>query len=629
MTSRPGRITRIGSVTKAFLEIAYPLFAAYAVITSELPPLRQLAIFLSATLVLVFLKRPVFPNTPLKGKPWTSVLDGVLIALSILAGAYIYIEYPDLVYRVGVPTRMDVLLGIIATLLVLEGTRRASGWALVLIAIGSLVYTYFGAGFGIGRMTTFLYTTDQGIYGVALDVMMRYVVVFILFGAVMETVGGIDFFMKLSQIIAGRWKSGPALTAVISSAFMGTLSGSAVANVATTGSFTIPLMKRLGYQPHVAGSIETAASTGGQIMPPVMGAAAFLMAEFLGIPYLGICKAAALPAVLYFFAVAMGVYFYSEKLNVKKIDPASLPRPNEVLGEGYFLLPLATLIFFLVSGSTPVLAAFYATLTALLISFCRRKTWLTPGRVFTICNRSTYNIVDISIASACAGIIIGSLGSTGLSLKFSGMIVELSGGYLIVCLLLTMVSAIFLGMGLPTTIVYIILAVLVAPALSTMGVLPLAAHMFVFFFGIMSMVTPPVAFAAYAASAIAGSNFTDTGWNAFKLVLPSFIIAYVFVYNNSLLFVGSYLSIGWRFLVSVLGVVGMVAAIQGWLLIKTNILERLLFLIGGLLLILPGFATDLAGFGCLGLAIVLQAIRKERASLDSRPVSRSKYGASV
>ncbi|OGP62368.1 MAG: hypothetical protein A2170_16095 [Deltaproteobacteria bacterium RBG_13_53_10] len=629
MTSRPGRITRIGSVTKAFLEIAYPLFAAYAVITSELPPLRQLAVFLSATLVLLFLKRPVFPNTPLKGKPWTSVLDGVLIALSILAGAYIYIEYPDLVYRVGVPTRMDVLLGIIATLLVLEGTRRASGWALVLIAIGSLVYTYVGAGFGIGRMITFLYTTDQGIYGVALDVMMRYVVVFILFGAVMETVGGIEFFMKLSQIIAGRWKSGPALIAVISSAFMGTISGSAVANVATTGSFTIPLMKRLGYQPHVAGSIETAASTGGQIMPPVMGAAAFLMAEFLGIPYLDICKAATLPAVLYFFAVAAGVYFYSEKLNVKKIDPASLPGLKEVLGEGYFLFPLATLIFFMVSGSTPVLAAFYATLTALLISFCKRKTWLTGGRAFTICNRSTYNIVDISIASACAGIIIGSLGSTGLSLKFSGMIVELSGGYLIVCLLLTMVSAIFLGMGLPTTIVYIILAVLVAPALSTMGVLPLAAHMFVFFFGIMSMVTPPVAFAAYAASAIAGSNFTDTGWNAFKLVLPSFIIAYVFVYNNSLLFVGSYLSIGWRFLVSVLGVVGMVAAIQGWLLIKTNILERPLFLIGGLLLILPGFATDLAGFGCLGLAIVLQAVRKERASLDSRPVSRSKYGASV
>lgn len=603
--SRPGITTRIGSMTKAFLEVLYPIFSAYAVITSALPPLRQLSIFLSMTLVLVFLKYPTFKGSS-RAKPFSLVLDGFLIILSIIIGAYIYFEYSELVYRVGAPTKWDVLLGITATLLVLEGTRRASGWALVVIAICSLLYTYFGAGFSINRMITFLYTTDQGIFGVALNIMMRYLVVFIIFGAVLEAVGGIEFFMHFAQVMAGRWRSGPAQIAVISSALMGTISGSAVANVVTTGSFTIPLMKKLGYEPHVAGAIETAASTGGQIMPPVMGAGAFLMAEFLGTSYFNVAKAAALPAILYFFAVGMGVYFYAEKMNVQKIDQSSLPKLNDVFKEGYYLIPVVCLIYFLCSGFTPVLSAFYATLTALLISFIKKKTWLNCKKIYVICKNSTYSIVDISVACACVGIVIGGLGTTGLSLKFSSVIVDLSGGYLTICLLLAMVAAIFLGMGLPTTAVYIILAVLVAPALSTMGVLPLAAHMFVFFFGIMSMVTPPVAFAAYAASAIAGSEFTKTGWTAFKLVLPSFIIAYVFIYDNSLLFMGSYSSIAWRFFVSAVGVTGMTASIQGWLFKKTNIFERILCLLGGLLLILPGLLTDILGFVSLGLAVLLQ-----------------------
>lgn len=613
----PGLPTRIGYAIKSFLEVVYPIFAAYAVITSSLPPLRQLSIFLSMTLILVFLKFPAFPKSSQKIKPVSFIIDGFLIFLSILIGAYIYIEYSELVYRVGAPTGMDIFSGIIATLLVLEGTRRTGGRTLLIIGICTLLYAYLGAGFSIGRMITYLYTTTEGLYGVALNVMMRYIVVFIIFGAVMEAAGGIDFFMKFAQIIAGRWRSGPAQIAVIGSGFMGMISGSAVANVVTVGSFTIPLMKKMGYKPVFAGAVETAASTGGQIMPPVMGAGAFLMAEFLGIPYLHVALAAALPAILYYFAVGTGVYFYAEKLNVKRMDSASLPKFKDFLKVSYYLIPLLCIIYFLVAGYTPVIAAFYAILLSLLISFFKKGTRLNRQKIFGICKTSTYNIADISVIASWAGILIGSFGSTGLSLKFSSMIVALSGGYLIVCLLLTMVAAIFLGMGMPTTVVYIILAVLVAPALTTMGVIPLAAHMFVFFFGIMSMVTPPVAFAAYAASGIAGSDFSKTGWTGFKLVIPSFIIAYVFIYDNSLLFKGSYLAIAWRFLVSAIGVAGMTASIQGWLFKKANYFERILCFFGGILLILPGFITDLSGLVILGLAVFLQVLRKETAPLFS------------
>jgi len=602
---------KIGYIIKSFLEVVYPIFSAYTVITSSLPPLRQLSLFLSMTLVLVFMKYPTLPKSSSKAKPFSLVMDGFLIFLSILIGAYIYFEYAELVYRVGAATKIDVLLGIVATLVVLEATRRAGGRTLVIIGICTLLYAYFGAEFSISRMITFLYTTDQGIFGVSLNVMMRYIVVFIIFGAVMEAAGGIDFFTKFAQIIAGRWRSGPAQIAVIGSGFMGMISGSAVANVVTVGSFTIPLMKRLGYEPVVAGAVETAASTGGQIMPPVMGAGAFLMAEFLGIPYLHVALAAALPAILYYFAVGTGVYFYAEKLNLKRIDQASLPKLKHVFNESYYLIPLVCITYFLIAGYTPVIAAFYAILLSLLISFFKKTTRLNFKKVFGICKTSTYNIAEISVVASWAGILIGTLGSTGLSLKFSSMIVALSGGYLIVCLLLTMVAAIFFGMGMPTTAVYIILAVLVAPALTTMGVIPLAAHMFVFFFGIMSMVTPPVAFAAYAASGIAGSDFTKTGWTAFKLVIPSFIIAYVFIYDNSLLFMGSYSSIAWRFFVSAMGVAGMTASIQGWIFKKTNIFERILCFVGGVLLIIPGLVTDLLGLAILGFAVFMQGLRKE------------------
>lgn len=612
MTNNYLRTTaKIGYIIKSFLEVVYPIFSAYTVITSSLPPLRQLSLFLSMTLVLVFMKYPTLPKSSSKAKPFSLVMDGFLIFLSILIGAYIYFEYAELVYRVGAATKIDVLLGIVATLVVLEATRRAGGRTLVIIGICTLLYAYFGAEFSISRMITFLYTTDQGIFGVSLNVMMRYIVVFIIFGAVMEAAGGIDFFTKFAQIIAGRWRSGPAQIAVIGSGFMGMISGSAVANVVTVGSFTIPLMKRLGYEPVVAGAVETAASTGGQIMPPVMGAGAFLMAEFLGIPYLHVALAAALPAILYYFAVGTGVYFYAEKLNLKRIDQASLPKLKHVFNESYYLIPLVCITYFLIAGYTPVIAAFYAILLSLLISFFKKTTRLNFKKVFGICKTSTYNIAEISVVASWAGILIGTLGSTGLSLKFSSMIVALSGGYLIVCLLLTMVAAIFFGMGMPTTAVYIILAVLVAPALTTMGVIPLAAHMFVFFFGIMSMVTPPVAFAAYAASGIAGSDFTKTGWTAFKLVIPSFIIAYVFIYDNSLLFMGSYSSIAWRFFVSAMGVAGMTASIQGWIFKKTNIFERILCFVGGVLLIIPGLVTDLLGLAILGFAVFMQGLRKE------------------
>jgi len=600
------------NLVKSSIELVYPIFAVYTVLTTWLAPMRQLAIFLAATLVLIFLKYPAGAKRSLKLKAALSAVDGLLILLSIFSGAYIYIAYPELVNRVGIPTRMDIVLGIVSTLIVLEATRRSAGWALVVIAVCALFYTYFVAEFSINRMITFLYTTNEGIFGIALSVMVQYVVIFILLGSVMNAIGGIDFFLKFSQSIAGRWRSGPAQVAVISSGFMGTISGSAVANVATTGSFTIPLMKKLGYEPHTAGAIESAASTGGQIMPPIMGAAAFLMAEFLGIRYLDVVKAALIPAILFFVSIGMGVYFYAEKRNLQKIDLADLPRIRDVLKEGYYLIPLLCLIYFLISGYSATRSAFYAILTAVAISFFKRKTLLDHKKLFEICQKASNNIIDISVACACAGIVIATLESTGLGLKFSGLILDLSGSSLILCLFLTMIAAIIFGVGLPTTITYIILAVLIAPALLDMGALPLAAHLFVFFFGMMCMVTPPVAFACYVGSAIAGSNFSRTGLAAFKLVFPSFIIAYAFIYDDSLLFQGSYFSIAWSFLVAAIGVLGMSSAIQGWFLTKTGIVDRAAFFCGGVLLIFKGTITDLLGFALIASAFCLQSLKKNR-----------------
>jgi len=595
---------------QSFLETVYPVYVIYTVLSSCLPPMRQLATILSITLVLAFLKFPTLPKGPPQIKPIGSMVDGILVLLSILVGAYLYVEYPELVYRVGIPTRMDVILGVIATLLVLEITRRSSGWPLVIIAICALIYTYFWAGFSINRIITLLYTTDEGILGIAFSVMVNYIVIFIMFGAIMEAIGGLGFFMKFSQVLAGRWRSGPAQLAVISSACMGTLSGSAVANVATTGSLTIPLMKRLGYEPHKAAAIESAASTGGQIMPPIMGAAAFLIAEFLGIPYLRVVKAALMPAILFFLSVGMGVYFYAEKLNLQKLSQDNLPKTKDILKEGYYLLPLICLIYFLISGITPMRAAFYAVLTAICISFFKRETWLNPKKAYVVCQKSSNNMIVISVGCACAGIIIGVVQSTGLGLKFSSMIVSAGGGSLIICLFLTMLAAIIFGMGLPSTITYILLAVLAAPALVDMGTLPLAAHLYVFFFGMMSMVTPPVAFACYAACALADSDFSKTAIEAFKLVFPSFIIAYVFIYNNSLLLEGNYLFAAWTFLLSSAGVIGVAAAIQGWFLQKNNLWETLLFFVGGLFLIIPGLLFDLIGFSFIGAGILMQVLAK-------------------
>ena len=525
------------SVLGKWVAILFSVFVIYSMATLRIQELKQLSIFLGFAMALAFIRYPLHPKKP-DSKPFI-VIDLILAALSFSLGIYIWIDYWEFIFRVGIPTRLDILFSILAVILVFEATRRAVGWPLLIIALVFLLYTFFGQllpaplshkPYGIERITTTFFMTQNGIFGIPLKVMTRFIFLFVAFGAFFGICGGTQFFIDIASSLFGKLKGGPAKISVAVSGMMGTISGSAVANTVTTGTFTIPLMKRIGFEPHVAGAVEATASSGGAFMPPVMGAAAFVMSEFLGIPYISICKAALIPAILYFLAIFSIVHFYSLKIGIQGLPQSEIPAIGKVVYEKWlFIVPLAILILTLIAGYSPRIAVLYSLFATVVVTLFKKETRFTPTTFLQALADSAYNSVMITCACATAGIVIGIVLLTGMGTKITALIIDVSAGSLLIALPMIMLASLLFGMGLPTVVCYVLLATTVAPSLVNLGVPPLAAHLFIFYFGMLSMVTPPVSFAAYAGAAIARAEPMRTGWAAWTFARAGFLLPDMFV----------------------------------------------------------------------------------------------------
>lgn len=589
--------------TATVVAVVFMVFHLYTAYFGVFESYFQRSLDVSFILLLVFLTQPLSKRAP-DNRLFLGV-DLLCLALVVVIGYYSAANSDDILIRAGAATNLDLWLGGAVLVLVLEATRRAVGWAMVILTLFFFLYSMFGryfptaiahGGYSVEEIITLNFMATDGLYGLILGVFSTFIIIFVIFSSFLQETGAVNFFINLSNAIAGHFSGGPAKVAVVSSGFIGSLSGSSAANVVTTGSFTIPMMKRMGYRGEMAGGVEAAASTGGQIMPPIMGASAFVIAAILGVPYLEVMKAAIIPALLYFFSVGMVVHFLCLRLGLKGLPKSELPRVGAVLKEGWFLfLPVAAIVFFLVRGYTALMAGFWAILVVLVVTAFRRESRITPRKFLHALDRAGRGVVSVGVTGAAAGILVSFIVISGLGLRLNDLIQLLSGGNLLAALFFTMIASLILGMGMPTVGAYIIVATLGAPALEEMGVSPMATHMFVFFFAIVCNVTPPVALAAYAAAPIAGSDPWKTGWLAFRYSLAGFLIPYFFVYNNSLLLAGSAGGIFWSVLTAVLGVVSLAAFTAGFYVRPATLVQRGLLLLGALALLNGSLWTDGVG----------------------------------
>ncbi|MCF0247419.1 MAG: TRAP transporter permease [Synergistes sp.] len=587
---------------------------------------KQGAVHLAFTLALVFLLYPATSKqSKTKGIPF---YDFILAAIGVASAMYLVVFFDELVTRSGLPTQTDLIMGFLLIVTLLEATRRISNPVLPCLAVLALLYCYFGRsmpdimahrGFTVPRIINHMYLGTEGIFGTPLEVSSTFVFMFILFGAVLEKTGLGKFIIDLSMALAGWSTGGPAKVAIVSSGLMGTVSGSSVANVCTTGMFTIPLMKSVGYEPHFAGAVEAVASTGGQIMPPVMGAGAFIMAQFLGVPYIEVAIAAIVPALLYYFAVMVQVHFEACRLGLKGIPWSKLPPLWPLLkSKGFLLIPLIAIIYFLLAGYTPLKAAFNGIIVSFVLSWLNKETRLTPKRLYEAFESGARGAIGVACACATVGMVVGMGTLTGLALRIAGAIVSAAGGSKVLTLVFTMIASIVLGTGLPTTANFIVTSTMAAPALFQLGVPSIAAYMFVFYFGIAADLTPPVALAAYAGSGIAGSDPMKTGVTAFKLALAGFIVPYVYVYNPMLLFVDVVpLEMCQAIISALVGVfllamfsIGFFQAPMAWYM-------RILAFVGAIGLLIPGTMTDLGGLALLAVIYFIQSMKKKRIEVSS------------
>lgn len=604
------------------LAISMSFFHLYTAQFGLLTAMKQRGVHLLFGFLLVFLRHSFRKNGSTRSSA-SLILDWTLISLSVIAILNLTLGFEEFMMRGGEPTERDIWLGIILVILVLEATRKTLGLALPLIAVVFILYAFFGKyipgvwghrGIDLSSFASYQYLTTEGIFGVPLGVSASFIFIFILFGAFLVRSGMGEFFIGLANAIAGHLRGGPAIVAVLSSAVFGTISGSAVANVVGTGSFTIPLMKRIGYRPAFAGAVEAVASTGGQIMPPIMGAAAFIMADMLGISYLSVCIAAVIPAILYYWSLLWMVHLEALKLGLSGIPKEELPRLKPILkSRGFLLLPAIILVILLVLGYSPMKAGFWSIISVILISFLKKETRMNLPAFLQALEKGALGSLEVVMACACAGIVIGIITQTGLGLKFSGMIIDASGGILLVTLIFTMAVSLILGMGLTTSAAYILTVILGAPALVKLGVLPLAAHMFVFYYACLSTITPPVALAAYAGAGIAQANPFRVGFEAMRLAAVAYFVPFLFIFAPVLLFQGAPLEILTAFFTAVIGCMALGGGLQGFFLIPTYFFERVLLITSGVLLIKPGWITDGLGIGFLLLIFVVQWFRKARS----------------
>ena len=604
--------------------VSWSIFQVYTAAFGLFPAQLQRSIHLAYAFVLTYLLFPARSGDGTNRLRWYNWALGIFAGY---IGLYMAINYMRIMEAGGDYSRMDYIAAGFGILLTLEAARRVVGLPIVCLSVFFLIYSYFGPyfpgfmahrGYSLERIASHMYLTTEGILGIPLGVAATFIYLFILFGSFREKSGLGQLFIDISNAVAGWASGGPAKMAVVTSALEGTVSGSSVANTVESGSLTIPMMKRLGYRPEFAAAVEASSSTGGQIMPPIMGAAAFIMAEFLNVPYLTIAKAAAIPACLYFFGVFMEVHFEAKRCNLRGLSRDELPKFGHVMRErGHLFVPLFAIIIFLSIGFTPLYAALMGLVTCIIAGALKKATRMSAREIADGFELGARNAIGVGLACASAGIIIGAITLTGLGLKLGNGLVELAGGNLLLTLIFTMITSLILGMGVPTTANYIITSTIAAPALIQLGVHPLAAHMFVFYFGIVADITPPVALAAYAGAGIAKSDPFKTGVTSTKLAIGAFLTPYIFVYSTSMLWIGTtWYGMIQTLITSCTGMTAIGAAMIGFFVAPMNWLERILFIVGGLLLVDPGTVTDIMGLVLLAGCVANQ-YRKKRAGVVS------------
>ncbi|WP_430288489.1 TRAP transporter permease [Sporosarcina gallistercoris] len=613
--------------------LAFSIFQLYTSIGKPFTAYIQRSIHLGFALSLIFL---LFPARKKPGVKRNKVpfYDVILSILSIGVGLYWPLNMNELILRVGRVSEVDLIVGVLAVLLTMEAARRAVGLPITIISGVFLVYAFFGPYFpgflahrgqDIESLVQLMFFTTDGILGTPISVSATFIFVFLLFGAFLVKTGVGNYFNDLAVVLAGRLTGGPAKVAIFSSALQGTISGSSVANVVGSGSYTIPMMKKLGYRKEFAGGVEAAASTGGQIMPPIMGAAAFLMVEFIGgVTYWEIAKAATIPALLYFTGIWIMTHFEAKRVGLEGMKPEEIPNRKETLKKIYLLLPIIGIIVFLLLGIPTMKAALLGIVLTLVVSSFNKETRLSIKDIIQALVDGARTALAVAAATACAGIIVGVVVKTGLGLSLANGLVSAAGGNILLTLIFTMFAAIVLGMGSPTTANYVITSTIAAPAIITLlmletpdatvpVVVAISAHLFVFYFGIIADITPPVALAAFAASGISGGDPIKTGVTSAKLAIAAFIIPYMFVFNPAMLMIdASVWEIIWVTATAIVGMIAIGAGLIGFWYRKINWIERIITVATGMMLIYPETKTDFIGLGLFVVLFAIQLITKDK-----------------
>jgi len=576
-------------------------------------------------LALVFLMFPGFVRREGTKVSW---LEWMFIAASIVTIAYIWINHDYLLQRfvfVDDPTRIELVLGTVFVLIVLEATRRVIGWALPATALVFLIYGVFIAKSRPEQIIEIMYLTTEGIFGSTLGVSAAYVIMFVLFGSFMERTGIGQLFMDFALSLTGHSAGGPGKVAVVSSSLFGTVSGSAVANVLVDGPITIPLMKRTGFRPPFAAAVESVASTGGQIMPPIMGAAAFVMAEFLAVSYFQVTLWAAIPALLYYVAVFFAVHFEAKRVGLLGLPRSEIPRFREVMRvRGHLFIPILVVLFGLILGYSAPLCALAGTLSCVPVALMRKTTrqGITWRTIWDALEDGAKNAIAVALACACAGIVIGVITLTGAAINFTSVVVGLSKELLVLALVLTMLAGIVLGMGMPTTPAYIVMVSLLVPAIIKLGAIPPAAHMFAFYFAILSAITPPVALAVYAAAGLAKANLWESGWTAMRVGAAGFIVPFMFIFEPSLLMIGDWFTILTSAVTAIIGVICLAGGLHGYFWREVRLWERVFLIGAAVMLIKPGLITDAVGLGLLCLVLLNQIVLNPAKAIVAKPPAK-------
>ena len=611
------------------LAICFVAFHLYTAAFGTMPGIAQKSIHLGFLLVIFYINAMVDSE-----KRWEQIFLGIMALFALGGCAYITILDENLQLRAGIVYASDILFAILLIIAIFEACRRKMGNPLVIITLVFVAYAFLGKyipgflnqpGMTLKKFTSLVYLTTDGIFGSPLYASASYVVLFVLLGAIMSVSGIGDYMTNLATSLFGHMRGGPAKVAVVASGFFGSISGSPTANVIGTGTFTIPMMKKNGFEPEFAAAVEATASTGGAIMPPIMGSTAFIMAEMLGIPYTAVAKAALIPAILYFLAVLFGVDIYAAKHGLKGIPRSQLPKVRSMLKQIYMLAPLIFLIFCMaVFNMTIVRSGLLTIIVTLVLVAINPKTRMTKEQWLQIPVQTVKSAVSVGIACAMAGIISGVIMGSGLGYRISSILTSVAGTSMLLLLVLTMVVSLIMGMGVPTTAAYLVLASLVAPTMIQLGIPPLAAHMFIFYFGCISSITPPVALAAYAGAGLAGCDPNKTGYKAFRLAFCSFLMPYLFVYNPVLLMEGGVLDILWSLVTALIGAYLLASGFEGFFFRwSLKWFERPLMILGAVMLIVPGMVTDLVGIAIIVVEFVTEFMFKRSEKFVPVTVSQS------